>query len=192
MEGALQTFLDFARPPRLLRRPLAIQDAVQQILRLVCPRAAGQRVKVETDLPGESVVVEADAGQVRQVLLNLLLNALDALPGGGTVRVQARVDAGGGGRWLVVEVADTGTGLPADLGDRIFEPFVSTRETGAGLGLAICRQIAEAHGGTIEGADRPGGGAVFTVRFPLPQTGTAAAAADLSTEVCGVHSAGGG
>ena len=103
--------------------------------------------------------------QFRQLLFNLLLNALDAVPGGGTVRVAVGPDGPGG--WLTVRVSDTGRGLPADLGPRIFEPFVSNKETGTGLGLSICRQIVEAHGGTIDAADRPGGGAVFTARFPL-------------------------
>lgn len=68
-------------------------------------------------------------------------------------------------------MADTGPGLPADLGDRIFDPFISTKETGTGLGLSICKRVAESHGGTIVAADRPGGGAVFSVRLPGPGGG---------------------
>jgi signal transduction histidine kinase len=112
-------------------------------------------------------VILADTGQLRQLLLNLLLNALDASPGGGSVRVEAVTEPGGETGWLTLRVADTGRGLPDDLGPRIFEPFVSRKETGTGLGLSICKQIVEAHGGTIGAAARPGGGAVFTARLPL-------------------------
>jgi signal transduction histidine kinase len=71
------------------------------------------------------------------------------------------------GRWLTLRVSDSGTGLPAGLGQRIFEPFVSTKETGLGLGLSICKRIVEAHDGEIRASNRPGGGAIFTLRLPL-------------------------
>ena len=103
--------------------------------------------------------------QFRQVMLNLLLNALEAVPDGGGVEVELEA-AEGEGRWLTVRVADTGPGLPEGLGDGIFRPFVSTKGTGMGLGLSICKRIVEAHGGAISAADRPGGGAVFEVRLP--------------------------
>jgi signal transduction histidine kinase len=126
-------------------------------------------VRLECDLPAEPVPLEADAGQPRQVVLNLVLNALDAVPEGGVVSLQVRRRASGaGGGWLILRVADTGPGLPAGLGARVFEPFVSTKETGLGLGLSVCKRIVKAHGGEITAANRPEGGAVFTVRLPLP------------------------
>ena len=89
---------------------------------------------VETELPAEPVVRNIDPGQVHQVLLNLLLNALEAIPGAGTVRV----DLGPAGPSAVrLSIVDTGCGFPADGGTNIFEPFVSTKETGLGLGLSI-------------------------------------------------------
>jgi signal transduction histidine kinase len=166
LEGLVQTFLDFARPPRPEKRAFALQPLLGQVVDLVSARAGQQGVRLERDLPAEPVVVRADAGQVRQVVLNLVLNALDAVPAGGTVRLQVPAPAAGDRR-LALRVADTGCGLPGDLGEHIFEPFVSTKETGLGLGLSICKRILEAHGGAIEAANRPGGGAVFTVRLPL-------------------------
>jgi signal transduction histidine kinase len=97
-------------------------------------------------------------------VLNLLLNALDAIPQGGAIRLEIRQE---GGKWLTLTVADTGGGLPAGLGEQIFEPFVSTKETGLGLGLSICKRIVEAHDGEIRAANLPEGGAVFTVRLPV-------------------------
>jgi signal transduction histidine kinase len=165
LEGLVQTFLDYARPPRPAKKAFALQPLLGQVVDLVSARAAQKGVRVECDVPPAPVVVRADPGQVRQVVLNLVLNALDAVPAGGTVRLQ--VDAAAGERRLALRVADTGCGLPGDLGEHIFEPFVSTKETGLGLGLSICKRILEAHGGAIEAANRPGGGAVFTVRLPL-------------------------
>ena len=103
------------------------------------------------------------------MLLNLLINALDATPRGRDDRRPGRRRPGPTDRppgperraRLIDQVADSGRGLPAELGDRIFEPFVSTKETGLGLGLSICRRIVEAHGGRITAADRPGGGAAL-------------------------------
>jgi signal transduction histidine kinase len=167
LERSIQTFLDFARPPQLEKRTFAISDLVTQIVALVSGRAKRQGVQIETDLPPEgSIVIHADMGQVRQVLLNLLLNALDATPEGGMIEIRVRIDTDPSLQ-LAIAVADTGPGLPAELGPKIFEPFVSTKVTGIGLGLSICKRILEAHEGEIVAANRPEGGAVFTVFLPL-------------------------
>jgi two-component system sensor histidine kinase HydH len=168
LEHSIQTFLDFARPPRLEKRTFDIALVLPRVVDLLAARAAQQGVRIECRVPGRPVEVLADANQIRQVVLNLLLNALDATPHGGSVRLELQEEEGR--RWLKLRVSDTGCGLPAGLGPRIFEPFVSTKETGLGLGLSICKRIVEAHEGEIRAADRPGGGAVFTVRLPLTAT----------------------
>lgn len=162
LAGTIQTFLDFARPPRPEARRVDAAAVARDVLGLVAARATQQGVRLDPCPPSGPVVVQADPAQLRQLVLNLVLNALDATPAGGTVAVTARTQP----LWALVEVADTGSGLPGELGDRIFDPFVSTKETGTGLGLTICRRVAEAHGGALTAADRPGGGAVFTVRLP--------------------------
>ena len=106
---------------------------------------------------------------------------LDAVPEGGAISVEIETTATGGNgppRWVTVRVCDTGRGLPSELGSKIFEPFVSTKPTGIGLGLSICKRIVESHGGQIEAVSRPGGGAEFTIRLPgiaTPETSVAAA-----------------
>jgi signal transduction histidine kinase len=95
------------------------------------------------------------------VVLNLLLNSLDALPRGGTVRLELLV-----GKEIEVRISDSGAGIPPRIWDRLFEPFVSGKETGMGLGLSICKRLIEAHGGAIRGENDPAGGAVFSFTLP--------------------------
>jgi signal transduction histidine kinase len=178
LEQLTTTLLDFARPPQPERRAFEVGALVEGSVDLVSSQAAQRDVRIDCALPEEPLWAEGDPGQLRQVLLNLLLNALEAIQEGGSVRVAVRMDAScgeGGGLWI--EVADTGPGLPASLGQDIFAPFVSTKPTGLGLGLSICRRILEAHGGAVTARDRPQGGAVFDVRLPCRTAASAAQAA---------------
>lgn len=170
LELSIQTFLDFARPPKLEKRAFEIQKVLRQTVDLVSARAEQQATQVVLNLPEEPVLVEADIGQIRQVVLNLLLNALDAVREGGEVRIALQLpddDSEQSRDQLRIQFDDSGCGLPDELGARIFEPFVSTKEIGLGLGLSICQRILEEHGGAIFAANRPEGGACFTVTLPL-------------------------
>jgi two-component system sensor histidine kinase HydH len=163
LEQLIQSFLDFARPPKPEKRVMDVRPLVHQTLEFVAGRAAAAAARIELVSPPGPASAAIDSGQFRQVLLNLVLNALDALPGGGLINVVLEYE---GDSWLTLRVADNGCGLPTSLGERIFEPFTTTKETGLGLGLSICKRIALAHGGTISGANRAEGGAVFTLRLP--------------------------
>jgi signal transduction histidine kinase len=168
LEEIVSGFLDFARPPRPDPRPVEVAELATQVATGLRPRGELQGVSIIVEPPAEPVVVSADPNQLRQVLLNLLFNAIDAQPRGGEVRIAAHIDrAHSQDPQLMLTVTDNGPGLPSGVGERIFEPFVSTKESGLGLGLSICRRIAEAHGGTLTAATRPAGGAVFTLRFPV-------------------------
>ena len=178
LESRIQSFLDYARPPKLVTRPVILRDILVQTIDFVSFRARQMGIKIERELPDDVFRVQADEAQVREVLLNLLLNAIDASPENATVLVrltfEAVADEGYPSRlgnepsaWIRIDVEDEGEGLPPDVGERIFEPFVSTKESGTGLGLPICRRIVKDHGGQITAANRPGGGAVFSVRLPL-------------------------
>ncbi len=184
LERSAETFLDFARPPEIERRTFDLRQLVGQVLDLVLPRAGREGVRIACESPEDQPIpIRADMGQVRQVLLNLFLNALDAVPEGGSISVEIEAAdhaTNGGPGWVTVRVRDTGRGLPSELGSKIFEPFVSTKPTGIGLGLSICKRIVESHGGQIEAVNRPEGGAEFTVRLPaisLAETSAAAAPA---------------
>lgn len=168
LERLTCTFLDFARPPQPEKQPFEARAVVEQAVNLLSGRAAQRDVYLDCRLPDDPVMLRADLAQLRQVLLNLLLNALDAVPDGGTIEVELEAPATRDEpeRWVLVRVADTGPGLPADLGVGIFTPFVSTKGTGLGLGLSICKGIVEAHGGAIMAENRAEGGAVFSIRLP--------------------------
>ncbi len=162
MERSLNTFLEFARPPKLQRTAVPLGPLVAGVFGLLRVRAERQRVELAVDLPAV-VVVAADPEQLRQVLVNLGLNALDAMPAGGLLRVSVRTRPG----QVAVAVTDTGPGIPAAMLPRLFTPFTSTKDTGLGLGLVISRRIVEDHGGTLTAANRPSGGAEFLVRLPV-------------------------
>ncbi len=169
MERCLQTFLDFARPPRLECRRLDLAGPVERTLALIAGRARKQHVLVQFTPPEPRVFVQADEEQLRQLFVNLTLNALDVMPRGGTLQVEIRPPrAAEEKRFVEVRVLDTGPGISGELLPRLFQPFVSGKETGLGLGLVTSRRIAESHGGTLQAQNRPEGGACFTLRLPCP------------------------
>lgn len=169
LEKSIQTFLDFARPARSEPVRFDLNQAARDSLELLAAQARRQQVRLESRIPSTPTGVLGDAEQLRQVIVNLVVNAIDAQPDGGQVRLQIErlaADASHAETALLT-VADDGPGLPESLADRIFEPFVSTKETGVGLGLSICRRIVELHGGRIVAGRSPEGGARFEIRLPL-------------------------
>jgi signal transduction histidine kinase len=164
LEEIVQHFLDFARPPALRLERADLRELTRRPLELIRARARQQRVTVDVALPEDPVTVRADPGQVHTVVVNLLLNALDAMPRGGRLRLAVSAEPGGEAR---LEVRDTGPGIAPDLSGRLFTPFATTKATGTGLGLSVSRRIAEQHGGRIEGGNSPDGGACFAVELPL-------------------------
>jgi signal transduction histidine kinase len=165
MEGYIRSFLDFARPPRSERRRTDLAAVVRRAVTLTEGRARRQHVALSEALPAEPVMLDIDPEQVQQVLVNLLLNAFDALPRGGAVTVAVEPPAGDGGP-VAVSVRDNGPGIAPGVRARLFQPFVTGKPDGVGLGLSICKRLVEAHGGAIAAEDAPAGGTV--VRFTLP------------------------
>jgi signal transduction histidine kinase len=163
LETTVQMLLDFARPAPAARSACDLGALVRQAVDLIRSRARALRVRIESELPEATLNAEVDPHQLKTLVLNLFLNALDAMPAGGVLRVRLEQDAGG----IRLAVADTGPGIAPEVAPRLFTPFASTKPTGTGLGLSICRRIAVEHGGTIHARNRPEGGAVFEVVLPL-------------------------
>jgi two-component system, NtrC family, sensor histidine kinase HydH len=163
LNRSLQSFLDYARPPAIATRRVDLASVVERTCQLLAGRAEQQSIRVVVEPPERPIEVDADPEQLHQVLLNLLLNAFDAVRSEGqvTIRIERRRPS-----CAAVTVADNGPGISQAVRDRLFEPFVSTKESGTGLGLTICRRIVEDHRGCIEAANGPQGGAIFTVTLP--------------------------
>jgi len=161
IDRIVQQFLEYARPPRLAPESVDLDALVRDAGERARPLAGarGVRLEVEAAEAGRAVV---DPAQLRQVLDNLVRNALEATAEGGRVSLAARRD--GGER--VLEVRDTGRGIEPDHLPRIFDLYFTTKADGTGVGLAVTQQIVTAHGGTIEVDSRPGGGTTMAVRLP--------------------------
>jgi signal transduction histidine kinase len=163
LEQTVQNLLDFARLPAPQRSPCDLRDIVEQARGLVRARAAQQRVEVHVHAPGRPVVASVDRGQLGTVLVNLFLNALDAMPNGGRLDVRLDDPAPQGVR---LTVSDSGGGIPAAIAGRLFTPFATTKPTGTGLGLSLSKRILEEHGGALAAGNRPEGGAAFVLTLP--------------------------
>ncbi|MDF1555824.1 MAG: ATP-binding protein [Deferrisomatales bacterium] len=176
LEGIVQELLAYARVDRMERRACRLEDVLEQSLFLLKKQALNQGVRVvfrtEPGLPR----VQGDPEKLKQALLNLYLNALQAMPDGGELRLSARPKGAG----AEVRVEDTGPGIPPAEAERIFEPFYTLRPGGTGLGLSIAHTIVSDHGGRLEVASSSGRGATFILTLPAASeegTGTPASAA---------------
>lgn len=155
-------FLRFAQLRELKRTPTHIQDLISELTDFYGPSARQANIDIKCFLTADLPMVEVDRELIKQGLLNLLLNAVQAMPQGGTITLQAVPEPGA----IAVSVIDTGPGISPDLRSRIFEPFFTTRSGGSGLGLPLLRRIVEAHGGEVQVESEPGHGTKFTVRLP--------------------------
>jgi signal transduction histidine kinase len=155
---------DFSRPAMGERKPLCINDVLGRVLKLASKELMHSKVTVRESFAPNLQPVLGDTRQLEQVFLNLMLNARDAMPGGGVLSVSTDSDA----KDVRVRFIDTGLGIPVDDLLRIFEPYFTTKEDrGTGLGLAICQRIVSQHGGRISVESELGKGAVFTIQLPV-------------------------
>ena len=175
LDHILEDFLQFARPRDFQPRPVDVAVVVTKVLDLLGGEAERRGIRLERDLEPVPPVA-GDEERLRQVLVNLGLNALEAVRDGGLVRVSCRLepgdadrDAGGAGPTVEIVLDDDGSGVPADARERIFEPFFTTKEKGTGLGLSIVHAIVTQHGGRIRVEDSPDGGARFVLALPVVQ-----------------------
>ena len=165
LKAMVNAFGDYARPPQFQTRPLALHALLGEVLDLY---ENDQRVQLTRRFDARAPILRADAGRLRQVLHNLLKNALEAI---GDARkphleVSTRDIVENAQKWIELGVADNGPGLPEGFDERWYEPYTSSKARGTGLGLAVAKKIVEEHGGTIRAENRASGGAIFTLCLP--------------------------
>jgi signal transduction histidine kinase len=166
----VEEFLDYARARPPVREPVDLAQLLAEVADLAQPLAAERHVSVTVEGGGAA---RADREQLRRAALNLVRNAVEAAPAASVVELTGRAGDGE----AVIEVADRGAGLSAEVRERLFRPFFTTKERGTGLGLALAKKVADAHGGTLALAARPGGGTVARLAVPAHEDGAVVAPA---------------
>src|SRR5258706_5512622 len=158
----IRTMLDHARQPSE-PEVVNLSDIITRVQEVAQPRLARSRIQLRASVAQDLPLVKADATQLEMALFNLVTNALDAMPSGGTLSITATARPEG----IRLEVGDTGSGIPVEVLDRLFEPWVTTKPIGhgSGLGLAIVRDVVRAHGGSLS-ASNQAAGALFVIELP--------------------------
>ena len=165
LENIVKHFLSLAGPSSLDLHPVEIATVIGRVCELLRPEAAARGIEIVITLSDSLPPVAADAAQLTQALVNLVINAIQAVERNGRVEVSAALDEKT--EVLTIAVRDTGPGVPADKQFPFFEPFFTTKAEGSGLGLWIVQQIITAHGGLVHASNAPGGGAVFALNLPM-------------------------
>lgn len=156
--------LEFARPVAIQKRPTAIQTLIRHSLKMIEKDAREKRIRINADIPRNLGEISIDADRVNQVLLNLYLNAIEAMDSEGTLTVDIKQD--NASKTLTIAVTDTGKGIERPDLDHIFDPYFTTKQTGTGLGLAIVHKIIESHGGEVRVESEPGAGTRVFIVLP--------------------------
>jgi signal transduction histidine kinase len=167
LECLVGELLNFASHPQITLEPGNVGAVLGDTLFFIKKQCQQNGVELEEGIAEDLPLLRLDAGKLKQAFLNLFTNALEAMPGGGTLTVTARAEGGN----VLIMVRDTGEGMPPDRIPLIFEPFYTSKGEGTGLGLSITHNIVSDHGGRIEVESRPGQGSSFTLWFPVPPSG---------------------
>jgi len=184
LSALVTEFLDFARPLHAEPHPADLTALLDRVLQIVAGRFPSDPVRVERHYAGGLPLVPLDESLCEQAFLNLVQNAYEAMQDDsnpGTLRVEVRPTTQNEREGVELRLSDTGPGVPQELREEIFNPFVTTKKTGVGLGLSIVSKIVDGHRGTIHVENAPAGGAVFTLFFPLEETIEPRATAELSS-----------
>lgn len=173
MERFVQNFLEFSRPHHPDKSRVNVEEILDQTLSLLASQLSNGKIEVDKDLSIPDLPVYADGEQLQQVLVNIILNAIQAMPGGGKLTIHAGMNDSvtKPDQLFQISIHDTGKGIAPEILKTIFDPFVTTRSKGFGLGLSIAYQIIKNHGGWIEAINNPGPGrgATFKINLPLQE-----------------------
>jgi signal transduction histidine kinase len=165
LQSLLDDFLRFVGRNELKTERADLNDVVRHLVEFVAPQAQRLGINLTASLFASPLPCDLDDGLFKQALLNLLINAQDAMPDGGDLAVTARPE----GQWVRIDISDTGVGMETPVIERVFSPFFSTKKEGSGLGLSLTRRIVQDHGGSIAVQSKAGEGSTFTVRIPTAE-----------------------
>ncbi|MDE3199210.1 MAG: PAS domain-containing protein [Acidobacteriota bacterium] len=163
LDRVVKTFLDFTRPVQLNLSDVRLADFMQEIASLAGPQAAAAGIEIVEDIKVEDAIIAVDADLLKQAVLNILVNAVEAMKDGGTLRIEAALR----GDTADIRIIDNGPGIPSGIREKIYDLYFTTKEGGSGIGLAMTYRIVQLHDGTIDFESEPGQGTVFSLRFPL-------------------------
>jgi two-component system sensor histidine kinase HydH len=164
LNRVIRQLLDLSRPMEIQKKPTRLEPLIEHTVRLVDVHARKKGITVKTEVSPEVPAVFADPDRIKQVLLNLCLNAIEAMQAGGDLTLSLRHH---NEKMVRMVVSDTGEGIPGDDLENIFDPYYTTKSSGTGLGLAIVHRIIEAHGGEIRVKSEAGRGTTFTILLPV-------------------------
>jgi signal transduction histidine kinase len=163
LDQVVQGFLKFTRPEELKLQPIDVPALVTELVPLIEPEAEAAQVEIRIEKAGEVPRINGDSGMLRQALLNLALNACQAMPEGGVLRIACGPDSG---ERVLIEIEDTGVGIKPEHLERIFDLYFTTKEHGSGIGLSMVFRTVQLHDGEIEVQSVPGRGSTFRLLFP--------------------------
>jgi signal transduction histidine kinase len=167
LESIVSRVLNFAKAPTSLHSRHQVAEIVGDTLVLIRLKLAQSKIRIVFDPPSQPIVVEGHKGQLQQVLLNLLINSMQAMPAGGEITLRLRAEARGPASYAVIDVQDTGSGIPDAMRARIFDSFLSGRPDGTGLGLAIAKRVLQGHNGDIALVSSSPEGTTIRVTIPM-------------------------
>jgi signal transduction histidine kinase len=163
LDRVVKTFLDFTRPVEMKSTELQVDAFVSELVELARPQAQAVGVTVSADLHASEATIVADSDLLKQAALNIVVNAIEAMPQGGELRFESLL----GSEEAEIRISDSGAGIPPDNRDKIFQLYFTTKKKGSGIGLAMTFRIVQLHNGKIEFSSEPGKGTTFILRFPL-------------------------
>jgi signal transduction histidine kinase len=163
LDRVVKTFLDFTRPVELKLSNVSLGEFVEDVVNLARPQAEASKIRIDVVQEADGVEIRVDRDLLKQALLNVVVNAIEAMPQGGELRFEAYA----GEDTAEIRVSDTGVGIPPELREKIFRLYFTTRKEGSGIGLAMTFRIVQLHDGTIDFTSEPGKGTTFFIRLPI-------------------------
>jgi hypothetical protein len=167
LDRVVKTFLDFTKPVELHPADTDLQSLIQEIAELARPQAVGAGIEVIVGQSDEPITVTVDSDLLKQAILNIVVNAIEAMSQSEKQRGVLRIESSVRGDTAEIHIADTGPGIPADVREKIYNLYFTTKTRGSGIGLAMTFQIVQLHDGTIDFASEPGKGTKFSIRLPV-------------------------